>query len=62
MIKQRTIYTIEFTEQQLNELYSVLQREKDIGHLTIDHELYLIFNELKTNQTIDDCRDFVSII
>lgn len=58
MIKQRTIYTIEFTEQQLNELYSVLQREKDIGHLTIDHELYLIYNELKKNQTVEDWSKF----
>lgn len=58
MIKSQTTYTIEFTEQQLNELYCVLQREKDIGHLTIDHELYLVYNELKKNQTVDDWSKF----
>jgi hypothetical protein len=58
MIKSQTTYTIDFTEQQLKELYRVLQREKDIGHLTIDYELYLIYNELKKIQTVDDWSKF----
>ena len=47
MINVEKIYTIKLTEQQAQELYQFLRTEKDIGHLTTDHELVLVYNELR---------------
>ena len=47
MIQVEKLYTVKFTEQQALELYEFLRREKDIGHLTTDYELVLVYNELK---------------
>ena len=34
-------------EQQAKELYEFLRGAKDVGHLSVDRELYLVYNELK---------------
>ena len=47
MIEKQISYKIEFTEQQAKELYALLQLQKDTGHLTTDHEIVLVYNELK---------------
>lgn len=48
MIVKEINYKITFTENQLRELYNLLQKEKGSGHLTYDNDLVLILNELKT--------------
>ena len=47
MIEIKKSYVVELTEQQAKELYSLLQLQKDTGHLTTDHEIVLVYNELK---------------
>ena len=47
MIEKQISYKIEFTEQQVKELYALLKLQKDTGHLTTDHEIVLVYNELK---------------
>ena len=47
MIQVEKLYTVKFTEQQAKELYEFLRREKDIGHLSVDRDLILVYNELK---------------
>lgn len=46
MIELKKSYVVEFTEQQAQELYQVLKLQKDNGHLTTDHDIVLIYNEL----------------
>jgi len=40
-------YKLTLTEQQAKELYEFLHRAKDVGHLSVDRDLILIYNELK---------------
>lgn len=47
MIEIEQNYKISLTEQQAKELYQLLRTEKDIGHLTHDKELVLVYLELK---------------
>ena len=47
MIEKQISYKIEFTEQQAKELYEVLGIQKDVGHLTHDKDLILVYNELR---------------
>ena len=47
MIEILTNYKLTLTQGQALELYEFLRREKDIGHLTTDYELVLVYNELK---------------
>ena len=47
MIEIQKNYKLTLTEQQAKELYSLLQLQKDTGHLTTDHEIVLVYNELK---------------
>jgi hypothetical protein len=47
MIKLKKSYVVELTEQQARELYELLNTERRSGHLTVDHELTLVHNELK---------------
>ena len=47
MIEIQKNYKITFTEQQARELYELLNTERRSGHLTVDHELTLVHNELK---------------
>jgi hypothetical protein len=47
MIKISQTYHITLTEQQARELYELLNTERRSGHLTVDHELTLVHNELK---------------
>jgi hypothetical protein len=47
MIEIQKNYKLTLTEQQAKELYEVLQTERDIGHLTPDKELVLVYHELK---------------
>ena len=47
MINVEKLYTIKLTEEQAQELYGLLKLQKGSGHLTIDHELVLVYNELK---------------
>ena len=47
MIEVQKNYVITFTEEQARELYQLLRTEGDIGHLTVDHELKLVYHELK---------------
>jgi hypothetical protein len=47
MIKISKTYHLALTEDQAKELYQFLQTEKGIGHLTVDHELKLVYHELK---------------
>lgn len=47
MIQVEKLYTVKLTEQQAKELYSLLQLQKDAGHMTTDHEIVLVYNELK---------------
>jgi len=46
MIKISKTYHIALTEQQARELYELLNTERRSGHLTVDHELTLVHNEL----------------
>lgn len=47
MIEKEINYTIRFTEHQFKELYQILNQQKGSGHLSTDHDLILIYNELK---------------
>jgi len=47
MIEKQISYKIEFTEQQAKELYEFLRGAKDVGHLSVDRDLILVYNELK---------------
>ena len=47
MIEIQKNYKLTLTEQQAKELYTLLQLQKDTGHLTTDHEIVLVYNELK---------------
>jgi len=47
MIEITKNYKLTLTEQQAKELYEVLKIQKDVGHLTYDHEILLVYNELK---------------
>lgn len=47
MIEIQKNYKLTLTEQQVKELYALLQLQKDTGHMTTDHEILLVYNELK---------------
>lgn len=47
MIEIQKNYKLTLTEQQVKELYALLKLQKDTGHLTTDHEIVLVYNELK---------------
>ena len=47
MIEIETNYKMTLSEQQARELYQLLRTEKDIGHLTTDKELILVYQELQ---------------
>ena len=47
MIELKKSYVVEFTEQQAKELYEFLREAKDFGHLHMDKDLILIYNELE---------------
>ena len=47
MIEVKKSYVVELSEQQAKELYALLKLQKDTGHMTTDHELVLVYNELK---------------
>ena len=47
MIEIQKNYKLTLTEQQAKEIYTLLQLQKDTGHLTADHEIVLVYNELK---------------
>ena len=47
MIEVKKSYIVELSEQQVKELYALLKLQKDTGHLTTDHEIVLVYNELK---------------
>ena len=54
MIKQKISYTVEFTEEQLKVLYTILKRLKDDRKLTLDDEIILIYHELQ--KMFEDCK------
>ena len=47
MIEIQKNYKLTLTEQQAKELYALLKLQKDTGHMTTDHEIVLVYNELK---------------
>jgi hypothetical protein len=47
MINVEKLYTIKLTENQAQELYEFLRGAKDVGHLSVDRDLILVYNELK---------------
>ena len=47
MIQVKKSYVLELTEQQAKELYEFLRGAKDVGHLSVDRDLILVYNELK---------------
>ena len=47
MIEIQKNYKLTLSEQQAQELYRLLQTEKDSGCLTPDKELKLVYHELK---------------
>ena len=47
MIEVQKNYKLTLTEGQAQELYGLLKLQKGSGHLTTDHELVLVYNELK---------------
>ena len=47
MINVEKLYTIKLTEEQAQELYEFLRGAKDVGHLSVDRDLILVYNELK---------------
>ena len=65
MIEKKIIYKIEFTEEQVKDLYDLLEGEYHEGTLEINHdELIVIHNELKklfgwltTSQTVHHSLD-----
>jgi hypothetical protein len=46
MITKRINYTIEFTEQQLKELYDLLKLSKDSGRIQTESELNRLYNDI----------------
>ena len=46
MIEKQISYKIKFTEQQLRELYQLLQDAKGNDRLNTDKDLILVYNEL----------------
>ena len=47
MINVEKLYTIKLTENQAQELYEFLRGAKDVGNLSVDRDLILVYNELK---------------
>ena len=47
MIQVKKSYVLELTETQAKELYEFLRGAKDVGHLSVDRDLILVYNELK---------------
>jgi hypothetical protein len=47
MIQIKKSYVVELTEEQAKELYEFLRGAKDVGHLSVDRDLILVYNELK---------------
>jgi hypothetical protein len=47
MIEIQKNYKLTLTEGQAQELYGLLKLQKGSGHLTTDHELVLVYDELK---------------
>ena len=47
MIEVQKQYKLTLTEQQAKELFTLLLLQKDTGQLTTDHEIVLVYNELK---------------
>lgn len=47
MIEVQKQYKLKLTEPQALELYEFLKTQKSNGRLTIEHELLLVYNELK---------------
>lgn len=47
MIEIQKNYKLTLTEQQAKELYEFLRGAKDVGHLSVDRDLILVYNELK---------------
>ena len=47
MIEIEKQYKITLTEIQAKELYEFLRGAKDVGHLSVDRDLILVYNELK---------------
>lgn len=47
MIETLKSYKLTLTETQAKELYEFLQGAKNVGHLSVDRDLVLVYNELK---------------
>jgi hypothetical protein len=47
MIEVQKQYKLTLTEQQAKELYEFLRGAKDVGHMTTDHDIILVYNELR---------------
>ena len=47
MIETLKSYKLTLTEQQAKELYEFLLVAKDVGHLSVDRDLILVYNELR---------------
>jgi hypothetical protein len=47
MIEILTNYKLTLTQGQALELYEFLRGAKDVGHLSVDRDLILVYNELK---------------
>ena len=47
MIETLKSYKLTLTEQQAKELYEFLRGAKDVGHLSVDRDLVLVYNELR---------------
>lgn len=47
MIETVKNYKLTLTENQAQELYEFLRGAKDVGHLSVDRDLSLVYNELK---------------
>ena len=47
MIEIEKNYKITITENQAQELYQFLRGAKDVGHLSVDRDLILVYDELK---------------
>ena len=48
MIEVQKLYKITFTEQQVKELFELLQTERDSGCLSPDKELVLVYHSLNS--------------
>ena len=46
MIEIQKNYKLTLTEQQAKELYEFLRGAKDVGHLSVDRDLVLVYHEL----------------